>query len=64
MEWTIPGLNPGRIKRVCSSAERSVWLSGPPILIFSGYWPCSLGVKQPECEVDYSSPSSAEVKNE
>jgi len=49
---------------MCSSAERSVWLSGPSIVAFSGYQHCFLGVKQPEYEVDFSSPSSAEVKNE
>ena len=60
----MQGLNPCRVKRECSSAERSVWLSGPPILVFSGYGHCFLGLKQPACEVDHSSPSSAEVKNE
>jgi hypothetical protein len=64
MDWTIGGLNPGRVKRMFLSAEHSDWLCGPPILIFIGYQHNFLGVKQPECEVDHSSPSSAEVKNE
>ena len=50
--------------RFFSSPKRPDRLWGPPSLIFSGYRGISSGVKRPECDVDHSPPSSAEVKNE
>jgi len=52
---TIRGLNPGKVGRVFSSVKRPEWLWGSPD-------EASLkGVKGPECDVDRSPPSDAEV---
>jgi hypothetical protein len=52
------------VKLFFSSPQREDKLGGPPILLFSGYRGYFLVIKQPGRDVDYSVPSSAEVKNE
>jgi hypothetical protein len=34
------------------------------VIIYNRYWGCFEGIKLPECESDYSLPSSAKVKND
>jgi hypothetical protein len=59
----IHGLNPaGAIYLSPVKCPDQLW--GLPSLLFSGYQGLCTGVKQPWCETDHSSVSSAEVKNE
>jgi hypothetical protein len=51
-------------KRFFSSQKRPDRLRGPPSLLFNAYWDSFPGVKRPGPEVNYSPPSSAEVKTE
>jgi hypothetical protein len=46
-------------KIFCSHPDRP-W--GPHSLLYNGYWVSFLGVKHPGCGVNYTPPSSAEVK--
>ena len=63
MSWTVRGSNPGRGKRFLSSPKSSDLLWGTLSLLFKEYLGPFPGVRQVEREVDHSSPSSAEVKN-
>jgi len=44
-----------------SQPKCSDWLWDPLSLLFNGYWGSFFGVKQPELQVNHSSPSIAEV---
>ena len=44
--------------------ERPVQIWVPLILAFNGYWGYFARIKRPGREVDHSSPSNADVKNE
>jgi len=59
----IRGSSPGRGWEYFSSPPCPYRHCGPPTLLFNGYQVLSLGVKRPGREADYSSSSSAEVKN-
>jgi len=62
--WTVRGSNPPYSKRIFSSQKRTDRLRGPPSLLFGAYRGSFPGVKRPRPEVNYSPPSSSEVKNE
>jgi hypothetical protein len=49
---------------VLAYVKRPDWLGGPPSLLFSGYWCSYLRVQRPGREINDSSPSATEVKNE
>jgi len=53
------GSNPGggEIFHTCPD-----WPSGPPSLLYNGYWVSFLGVKRPGRAIDHPTPSSTEVK--
>jgi len=59
----VQGLNSCQSKRFFSSPEYPDQLWGPFSLLFNGYLGSLPEVKRPECEINHSSPSSAEVKN-
>jgi hypothetical protein len=61
--WTIRGLNADRDEKFFSFPKRPDRLWGPPSLLFNGYGGCFPKLKQPEREVDHTSPFSAKVKN-
>jgi hypothetical protein len=61
MVW---GLNPFRGNRFFFSPKCSDWVWGQPSLLFSGYQGSVSGIKLPGHEIDNSSLSIAEVKNE
>jgi hypothetical protein len=50
---TVPGLNSGRRKEFFSSPKRPDRLWDPISLLFSGYRPSSVGVKQLGREVSH-----------
>jgi hypothetical protein len=62
--WTTGGSNRGRGKRFFSFLNRPDRLWGPHSLLFNGYRSSLPGVKRPGPEVNHSSPSTAEIKNE
>ena len=62
MGWVVRGSNPDRSKTVFS--ETSIWLRGPPSLLFIRNWYSFQEVKQHGRDVNHSPPSKAEVKNE
>jgi len=59
-----PGFKSLYSKRFFSSQKRPDRLRDPPSLLFSAYRGSFPGVKRPGPEVNYSPPSSTEVKNE
>jgi hypothetical protein len=59
MGWKVRGLNPTGGEIFCTHPDRP-W--GPPSLLYNGYGVSFLGVKRPGQGVDYTLPSSAEVK--
>jgi hypothetical protein len=61
VDWRVRGSNTGRGKKCFLSSKRLDRLWGPPNLIFNVIFP---GVKRPERQVDYSPPSSDEIRNE
>ena len=56
--------NPGRGKILSLLQNNPDCLFGTPSLVFSGYPGSSIGVKWLGHDVNHSSPSSADVKNE
>ena len=60
--WTdVQGSNPGKGNRILKCLN---WFWGPPYLLCSAYGGSLPVVQWSGCEVDHSSPSSTEVKNE
>jgi hypothetical protein len=55
----VLGSNPGGGKIFCTHSDQP-W--GPPSLLYNVYQVSVLGVKQPGCGIDHSTPSSANVK--
>ena len=55
--------NPGKGRRLLSSAKPPDRLWIPPSFLFNRYRGCSPGLKRPGREVNHSPPSSAEDKN-
>jgi len=51
-------------KEISYSPKRPVQLWGPLMFAFSGHWRYFARVKRPGRDVDHSSPSSADAKNE
>jgi hypothetical protein len=62
--WMVWDLNPGRGKGFFSSPKCQDWFWGAPSLLLIRYWCSFLVIQQPGHEVDHSSLSVAEVKNE
>jgi len=61
MGWTVWGLSPGggEIFRTCPDQP-----SGPPSLLYNGYWVFPGGKERPGRDAGPSPPSSAVVKKE
>ena len=59
----MSGSNPGRDKNLFSSPRRLDRVSGPLNLTLCGYWGSFPESERPDCEMNHSLPSSADVKN-
>jgi hypothetical protein len=64
MGWMVQCLNPQGGKKVLSSPKHPDQVWGPPSILFNRYMGFFLDVKQLGCQINHSSPASAEVKNE
>jgi hypothetical protein len=58
-----PDLKSRQVQEIFCSAKRPDWFWGPKRFLSSGYRCSFVRVKWTGLDVDYSSPSTAEVKN-